>query len=163
MEYQRVAEIACYLSPSKGSVIHYHKSVEVSFDCCNCKRTRRTIRFSGVDTTGICTPVEKCDGFAGRLFSVQPFESDGISFVKYQIQYNYIPFLDLENGNDSVCEPKWARVSFEVVCGKCGKSTINSTQNNLVRPHTVYCACGAHLYDDSEKMPILRAHMGDPT
>lgn len=163
MEYQRVAEIACHLSPSKGSVIHYHKSVEVSFDCLNRKRIRRTIRFGGVAATGICEFAKKCDGFPGRLFSVQLFDSDGRSFVKYQIQYNYTPFVDLENGNDSVCEPTWARVSFEVVCGKCGKSTIHSTQNNLVRPHLVYCACGSHLYDDTEEMPMLRTHIGDPT
>ncbi len=163
MEYQRVGEIACCLRPSNGSVIHYHKSVEVSFDCSNCKRTRRTVRFDNVGATGVCTPAQKCDGFPGRLVSVFPFDLDGKSFVKYQIQYNYTPFLDLKNGNESTCEPTWGRVSFDVICARCGTSTAHSTQNNLVRPHAVYCACGSHSYDDTEEMPLLRAHMGDPT
>lgn len=163
MEYHRVGEIACCLRPSEGSVIHYHTSVEVSFDCSSCRRTGRTIHFGDVDSAGACAPVQKCNGFPGRLRSVLPFELDGKAFVKYQIQYNYTPFLDLKNGNESTCEPTWGRVSFDVVCGKCGKSTVHSTQNNLVRPFAAFCACGFHLYDDTEDMPLLRSQMGDAT
>lgn len=162
MEYRFVGEIACGLRPSEGSVIHYHTSVEVSFDCSTCRRTHRTICFRDIDSTGICTPEQKCNGFPGRLFSFMPFELDGKAFVKYQIQYDYTTFRDLKNGNESNFEPTWGRVSFEVVCGKCGKSTVHSTQNNLVRPLAVYCACGFHLYDETEEMPLLRAHTGDP-
>ena len=163
MDYHRVAEIMCCLRPSEGSAIHYHTSVEITLDCSNCKRTGRTVRFEGIEAIGICTPVQKCNGFSGRLYSVLPFALDGKSFVKYQIQYNYMPFLDLKNGNESTCDPTWGRVSFDATCAKCGSSTIRSTQNNLGRPYPVYCTCGAHLYDDTEEMPLLRAHMGDPT
>jgi hypothetical protein len=161
MEFRRVGEIACCLRPTQGSVIHYHTSVEVSFDCSNCKRTGRTVRFDNMHATGVCAP-QKCDGFPGRLFSVLSFELDGKSIVKYQIHYTYSPFLDLKNGNESTCEPTWGRVSFDITCAKCGSSTRHSTQNNLVRPYPVYCACGGHLYDDTEEMPLLRAYMGDP-
>ncbi len=163
MESCHILEIACCLRPKKGTVIDYHTSVEVSFDCSSCKRTRRTIRFQNVDVTGICTPAKKCDGFPGRLIAVLPFQLDGKSFVKYQIQYSYTPFLDRKNGNESTCEPTWGRVSFDVACPKCGASTAHSTQNNLARPHAVYCTCGSPLYDDTEEMPLLRTHMGDLT
>ena len=163
MDYHRVGVIACCLRPIEGSAIRYNTSVEVVFDCTNCKRTSRTIRFHNVDATGICTPAQECQGFPGRLYSMLPFELGGKAFVKYQIQYNYIPFLDLKNGNASTGEPSWGRVSFDITCAKCGSSTPGSTQNNLERPFSAYCACGAHLYNDTEEMPLLRAHMGDPT
>jgi hypothetical protein len=163
MDYYRVAEIACCLRPIEGAAIHYRTSVEVTFDCSSCKRTHRTVCFEGSEAVGICTPAQKCNGFPGRLYSVLPFELDGKFFVKYQIQYNYVPFLDIENGNESTCDPTWARVSFDVNCAKCGSTTTHSTHNDLNRPHPVYCDCGAHIYDDIEEMPLLRAHMGDPS
>ena len=51
-----------------------------------------------------------CNGFPGRLFSVKPLELEGQSIVRYQIQYNYIPFLDRKYGNESTCELTWGRV-----------------------------------------------------
>ena len=162
MDYHSVAELACSLQRIEVSSIHFDTSVEVVFDCMNCKRCNRTVRFAGVGSRGICTPADQCDGFLGKLFSVKPFDDGERSFVIYQIQYQYYPFLDLKSGIESAFEPKWGRVSFQVTCSKCGARTFQSTQNNLVRPFAVLCQCGAHLYDESGEIPLLRAHTGDP-
>lgn len=163
MDFGRVASIGCMLERVYASSIRFNPSLEVSFDCPACKHLGRIIRFADVGSSGICGPDTGCVGFPGRLFSMEPFELGRNSCVKYQVQFDYIPFFDSQLGRESTCEPAWAKITFEVTCAKCNSFRIESSQNDSNCPSLVNCQCGTLLYRQDDAMPLLKTWMGDPT
>ena len=162
MEFNHVAVIGCCITPIDSISIRFHDTVEVALDCVNCMRRTRTILFNRIGASGACTPERNCDGFHGRLVSVDRFSNSGKACVQYQIQHRYVPFVDHEDGRESDSDSVWARVAFDITCERCGVTISRSIENGPKPSHPVYCTCGSHLYDDLEEMPLLRSHTGDP-
>jgi hypothetical protein len=121
----------------------------------NCQRDDRTIIFEGTNTEGICTPREKCDGFPGKLTSLETIKKSDTVEVKYLIDFEYEPFIDKKyNLKSSLSEFfGWARVCFTLKCANCQKERTIETQENLGRPWAERCDCGNIIYME-EKSPF---------
>jgi hypothetical protein len=127
--------------------------VEVSLDCGTCSRRLRTVVFTQVGATGICTPTGH--QFIGQLDALQANRN----IIRAEFRYEFEPFEDVKYGDARYQgfepgAPTWARLTFHLHCLACGLETRGSTQSNIVRPWSAACQCGAPLYDDVES-PML--------
>jgi uncharacterized protein (TIGR02996 family) len=145
-------EVGRGLAFTAGATVTFADSLEVSLDCCVCRRCHRTVVFQGDCTNGRCTPTNHL--FPGYLLRKDEPVGSSAS-VRFLVAYRYEPFVDAKYTSR---QPRgvttWARVYFSVVCPACGESVRDSTQTNLVRPWTCRCRCGAVVYEDRE-MPML--------
>ncbi len=88
------------------------------------------------------------------LLSKRQHRDQGRLTVEYEIEYQYEPFIDakypdkLPYYGPSEGIPTWARVHFTMTCPRCQAQVTDSTQTNLVRPHTETCDCGYELITD---------------
>jgi hypothetical protein len=156
----RKAEILTILPVNKGVEIIFGDKLEVSIDCFQCQRKRRTVIFKVGDKLGVCTPTNH--SFNGQI-TENSFQHSGNTFsARYEITYEYEEFTDKKYPDDmnyyglSKGIPTWARVNFLVKCPKCNRTRESSTQNNIVRPFSQYCDCGFILYSESIEMPKLQ-------
>lgn len=144
------ADISTSLNFSKGAKVTFSDTLEVSLDCCVCRRSMRTIVLEAGRAEGTCTPTGH--PFPGRIVGKRA----GARSVEYRIEYRYEPFEDAKYPvrRPQPC-PGWARVSFTVTCPRCGASEEGSVQNNAHRPWTARCGCGQPLYTLTKEMPRL--------
>jgi hypothetical protein len=157
----RIATIAVDLPLNDGVQASVREGIEVSLDCSDCQRKGRTVGFRKSENHGVCTP--SGHWFRGILLDIRQRDEDGRFAVEYDVEYQYEPFVDAKypdqlpyyGPSDGV--PTWARVYFTLTCPRCQAITTNSTQSNMVRPHTETCKCGYDLYRD-EVPPILSWH-----
>jgi uncharacterized protein YbaR (Trm112 family) len=149
----RIASIYMSLTVAEGVQLVYGNELEVSLDCPNCKRNRRTVIFHIGNTKGCCTPRRKCGNFPGQIIHKQKYYSEQTYFVSYKIRYEYEPFIDLKSGDKSVGLPTWERIHFTLVCPNCSRLLKRSIQNNIVRPWSCYCECGRLMYTEEEEIP----------
>jgi hypothetical protein len=159
----RRAVISASLSVAPGVTIAFGDQLEVSLDCPNCKRKRRTVIFNLGGRDGRCTPVKNCGMFPGRLTDKRPSQRTNTFSVDYVVEYQYEPFLDLKYGDESTGAPSWARVHFMVKCPRCSREKDWSTQNNIVRPWSHVCDCGQMLYTEEQEIPLLQWHAATAT
>ena len=152
----RIAEISVALTVAEGVELSFADRLEVSLDCPTCERNHRTVVFRPGAPTGVCTPVEKCGSFPGRIIDKRTNRAGNIFSVVFEIEYEYRPFVDRKYGNESTGIPQWGRVYFDVTCPKCSRSSERGTQNNIVRPWSCHCKCGQLLYPETEEMPKFR-------
>lgn len=145
------ADISASLEFAEGAKVTFSDTVEVSLDCCVCRRCMRTVVFEVGRAEGTCTPTGHA--FPGRIVGKQ---TSGPS-VAYRLEYQYEPFED-ENYpgiRSPQPYPGWARVSFTVTCPRCGASEDLSVQNNSGLPWTARCGCGQSLYTLRKEQPRL--------
>ena len=148
----RIATITVDLPLNEGVISIAGEKIEVSLDCPDCQRKRRTVVFQEGESHGICMP--KRHWFRGVILSKRQREVPYHFYVEYEVEYQYEPFIDakypdkLPYYGPSEGIPTWARVSFILTCPRCQASAWNSTQSNLVRPHTKTCDCGYDLLTD---------------
>lgn len=147
------------ISPSRGVGVSFEQGLEVSLDCAACGRTHRTVVFDAPDEPGRCTP----DGhaFKGQIGQNQ-VTVHGLWQKTYRcvipLSYEYQQVKDRKYPHRvSSPTPTWARVHFTVSCPSCGRSSIKSTQNNMVRPYTCACSCGNVLYTEAKPLPTFTA------
>lgn len=145
----RIAKIAVDLPLGEGVIAIASKKIEISLDCPDCQRKRRTVVFQEGESHGVCTPTGHW--FRGVVLSKRQQEERGLFAVEYEVEYQYEPFIDgkypdrLPYYGPSEGIPTWARVSFIITCPRCQATVARSTQTNLVRPHTEKCGCGHDL------------------
>lgn len=143
-------EIKCEFQLTENVLLKVKPYLEASFPCVNCKRAERTVVFSEIGAAGICTPRKKCSGFKGELKAFNVLDVDGSKVASYDIEYEYSIFKDLKRQKEAEPGSSWARVSYTIVCPKCGEEKEGSTQTNLVRPYRRICTCGNVLYNEPE-------------
>lgn len=145
------ADISTHLALATGATVTFSDSVEVSLDCCVCRRCIRTVVFELGRAEGLCTPTGH--PFPGRIADMQA----GPRSITYRIEYQYEPFEDAKYPGIRRPQPhpRWARVSFAVTCPRCGASSPLSAQNNEGRPWTARCSCREALYTTRKEMPQL--------
>lgn len=144
-------DVSTSLALATGATVTFSDRVEVSLDCCVCRRCMRTVVFELGRAEGLCTPTGH--SFPGRIADMQA----GPRSVTYRLEYQYEPFEDAKYPGIRRPQPhpSWARVSFAVTCPRCGASSALSVQNNEVRPWTARCSCGEALYTTRKEMPQL--------
>jgi hypothetical protein len=141
----------CELNVNPKNFVGVRDVLEISLPCMNCQRNDRTIIFEGINTEGICTPREKCDGFPGKLTSREIIKKSDTVEVMYLIDFEYEPFIDRKyNLKSSLPEFGWARLYFTLKCANCQKEKTISTQENIGRPWNERCGCGNIIYKDEE-------------
>lgn len=147
-------KLNCRININPTFFVDVDKELEIAFPCINCHRFRRTIIFRGVNKEGICTPINKCDGFFGKLISCNIIKKLDFVEIEYLIVFFYEPFIDIKYDieSDLDFESGWARISFNIKCPKCQIEKI-STQGNIVRPLNRKCKCGNIIYNE-EKDPF---------
>lgn len=156
---QRIALVKAFFQFSKGIEVVFDDTVEVSLDCSDCHRKRRTVIFYAGKEKGKCTPTGH--PFRGKLISKHSYLEANRYFVEYKILYEYEPFVDAKYPNEKIYYgeskgiPTWGRISFALKCPKCKSVSKESSQNNLVRPYSCTCACGFELYEEQTEIPIL--------
>jgi hypothetical protein len=150
MSEERVAEVTVRLDLEGGTLAGFADELEVSLDCPVCCRCCRTVVFRG-EAEGVCTPTGR--PFPGRVVR-KAATGEGVS---YTVAYCYTPFEDAKYpARRPTGAPRWARVSFVVVCLGCGRASRQSTQSNIVRPWSCRCpSCGSVLYTEAEEMSRL--------
>ena len=154
------AEILTTLTVNKGVEITFSNKLEVSLDCFQCQRKRRTVIFKVGDKLAVCTPTNHA--FNGQITENSFQHSDNTFFARYEIAYEYEEFTDKKYPNNmnyyglSKGLPTWARVNFLAKCPQCKRTKEASTQNNIVRPFSESCDCGFILYSESIEMPKLQ-------
>ncbi len=158
----RVAEITAQINVNDGVSICFSDTLEVSLDCSDCQRKLRTVIFSPENELGICTPTGH--KFRGKQVSKSTWQTENCYSVKYNVAYEYEPFIDCKYPDDphyygaSQGVPTWGRVHFSINCPKCKNILTWTTQNNLVRPWTKECTCMYALFTEIEEMPKLTWH-----
>lgn len=140
--------LSCEFHVSPESFISVANKLEISIPCINCHRYDRTILFEDVHEKGICTPPNKCDGFPGKLTSREIIKKPDSIEVNYLIDFNYQPFFDQIDKEESNFKFGWARVKFTLKCQKIKK--IITTQENLRRPWSVKCICENVIYKENK-------------
>ncbi len=163
---KRIAEIIAHIKANKNVIISFGDKLEVSLDCSDCERRRRTVVFELDSEAGNCTPTGH--SFRGKLAIKNTWQADRIYSAKYEVVYEYEPFVDRKYPNEpnyygqSKGVPIWGRVHFPITCPQCERWFDWSMQNNIVRPWTNECKCGYELYTEIEEMPILSWHEATP-
>lgn len=152
-----IAQVELRLETETGVRVVFADSLEVSLDCHQCERTRRTVVFPEIGAEGRCTPTgHPFPGAAVRKRVMEPSEKVGAAVV-YDLEYEYRAFHDVKEGVPSVAHPTWARVCLTLTCPACRKEARHSVQNNAARPCRFSCpACGCRLYHECEEMPVFR-------
>jgi len=151
----RVAEVGVRIAFTNGAPITFLDTLEISLDCCICRRCRRTVIFFEGETEGKCTPTGHT--FA-RLTGKEVAQNGPVASVVYRVVYRYEQFVDAKYpGRRKPSDlPRWARVRFDIVCPMCGFVKRDSTQNNIVRPYICSCQqCGCVLYTEQHEQPVL--------
>jgi hypothetical protein len=155
--------------------------IEISIDCYECKALRKSIvigknfneiaceffgyipkkNFNDLEVLindkekeiAFCTP--SCHLFPAYLKNITLTKSNKIIELEYLIEYSYTEFFDIKNKKQSNKLVSWARVGFELICPRCNAVNRQSTQNNIVRPFTVTCACSFVFYTEKTGLPII--------
>ena len=153
--YNRVAKFTCVINAESGVGIEFLPKLEASFDCIVCKRIRRTICLHANERWPRCTGRQNCSGFCGELVDFTQSSNAGQFTAIYIVHYAYLPFTDLKRDTPSNGNVTWGRPHFHISCPSCGESRDSSTQTNRVRPFTKHCKCGAPLYTEVDKMPMI--------
>ena len=151
----RVAKVTVRIAFATGAAVTFSDRLEVSLDCCICRRCRRTVIFFEGEAEGRCTPTGHT---FGRLTGKEVTQNGSVASVVYRVVYWYEPFLDAKypDKRQPSGRPQWARVRFEIVCPKCVSVKKDSTQNNIVRPYVCSCQqCGCVLYTEQDEQPVL--------
>jgi uncharacterized protein (TIGR02996 family) len=150
-----VASVEVSLDFADAVKVSYADILEVSLDCCICRRCRRTVVFRLDGKDGTCTP--SGHPFPGFLLRKGGDGQEASCGARYLVAYRYEPFVDAKHPEwrRPVGVPTWARVSFSVACPACGEQGSHSTQTNIARPWTCHCRCGAVLYREVGEMPML--------
>jgi hypothetical protein len=132
--------------------------LEVSLDCCVCRRCWRTVAFEAGRPVGTC--VRTGHAFPGRTTAKETARAS----VTYRFEYPYEPFEDAKYPGIRHPRPglSWARVHFTATCPACGTARPCSVQSNESRRWTTRCDCGRTLYTQWRKMPRLRPGDGTP-
>jgi hypothetical protein len=144
------AEVSVTLEATPGAAVAFSDILEVSLDCCVCRRCIRTVALSTGGVEGVCAKTRH--PFPGRITSKDTREAS----VTYRIEYDYEPFVDAKYPvRRPQPWPQWARVSFTITCPQCGAGHDLSVQNNSSRPWTHFCECGHALYTERVEMPRL--------
>jgi uncharacterized protein (TIGR02996 family) len=159
----KVALVQVSFRLAAKSSASFADSLEVSLDCCVCRRCRRTVIFQAGGAEGICTPTGHA--FPGFWLGKEESHEGEVASVRYRVAFRFEPFIDVKHPQlrQPVAMPDWARARFEVVCSRCGQANQASTQNNIVRPWTCHCECGQVLYTETEEMPVLsQIESGEP-
>ena len=134
-----------------GEIVVVQPQLEVSLDCTTCRRRHRTVVFDQLGVHGRCTPTGH--EFDGRVSSIERRPSGAVA----EFRYHYEPFTDTKYPDEKRYvgfergAPSWVRFHFHVRCLKCGETSVQSTQTNIVRPWKCMCACGASLYVDEQE------------
>ena len=150
----RVATVEVNLPFADGATVTFADAVEVSLDCCVCRRCHRTVIFRTDGTDGRCTPTDHA--FAGYALRKDEFPA-GQTRVRYLVAYRYEPFVDAKYAGVRTPSggPAWGRVSFTIDCPACGTRSSRSVQTNTARPWECRCGCGAVLDREEREMPVL--------
>jgi hypothetical protein len=153
-------DVGLLLSPARGVKLTFVSVLEVLLDCSTCRRTGRVVVFEEPFKLGRCDPAGH--DFAGKIGPCQ-VTSTGLWTKTYAcvipLSYEYEPFEDTQDPDRVASEfPLWARVSFGVTCAACGRTDLQSTQNNIPRPCSRACACGSVLYTETEMLPTFTPH-----
>jgi uncharacterized protein (TIGR02996 family) len=150
-----VAVVRASFRFAAGSRVSFADSLEVSLDCCVCRRCWRTVVFRPGPDEGTCTPTRHA--FPGYWLGKEEAGEGAVASACYRVAYRYAPFVDAKYPQQRRPQgvPTWARVSFTVTCPFCGESGSHSAQNNTVRPWTCRCRCNAVLYHEEDEMPVL--------
>src|SRR5262249_14754190 len=93
--------------------------------------------------------------FDGRLVLHEVEHVRAPTVATYHVTYEYEAFTDRKRKEASTMYPRWARIGFDIACAECGVTSRHSTQNNLVRPYPVACACGEPFYEEMGELPIF--------
>ena len=142
----------------RGARVTFAPIIEISLDCHECRRSRRTVVMSDSAQGTYCTPARH--PFTGRMLSHQsePPRQAGDSDIitgSYHIEYEFEPFVDAKYPHRNISPtPTWSRIGFTITC-PCGYVFKNSTQCNIVRPRAVTCQCGRTLMAEEETIPIF--------
>jgi uncharacterized protein (TIGR02996 family) len=150
----RVATVEVDLPFADRATVSFADSLEVSLDCCVCRRCHRTVVFQGDCTTGCCTPT----GHAFPGYMLWKGERDGKpAGIRYLVTYRYEPFVDAKYADFRRPSgvPTWGRVYFTILCPACGERGTHSVQTNAVRPREGRCQCGAVLFREERETPLL--------
>jgi hypothetical protein len=147
----RAAQVAARFAFAEGSRVTFSDTLEVSLDCCICRRCFRTVILTRGNVEGICTPTGH--PFPGKIVGLEA----GANSVIYRLEYLFEQFEDAKYPGRRTPQdrPTWGRVGFEITCPNCGHKTPHSTQTNIVRPWTCRCECGQVLYTETDEMPVL--------
>jgi hypothetical protein len=151
-----VVDVRASVFPYRGVAISFDPHVEVSLDCAQCRRTRRTVIFDAPDRLGRCTP--SGHEFPGRVGPPRTVQKRRVLWreiaCSYRLVYDYVPVTDQkypERASSPV--PTWGRLHFKATCPKCGSSSQQALQNNIVLPRTSVCECGHNLYTEKTAFP----------
>jgi hypothetical protein len=153
-------DVGVLLSPARGVKLTFVSVLEVLLNCSTCRRTERVVVFEEPFKLGRCDPTGH--EFAGKIGPCQ-VTITGLWTRSYKcvipLSYEYEPFADTQDP-DRVAStlPIWARVSFGVTCAACGRTDVQSTQNNIRRPCHRSCSCGSVLYAETEPLPTFTPH-----
>ena len=161
----RVAELVFALDLESTGAVSFAAGLEVSLACSHCRRTARTVAFTVGEATASCSPgsartARPHPPYPGRIVELSVERAaDGLgATATYRLEYELTPFVDARHGaaRPWVGHPTWGRAHWSVVCSACGAVSSQSSQSNLVRPHTVRCACGRVLLVERRELPIIR-------
>jgi uncharacterized protein (TIGR02996 family) len=150
----RVATVEVDLPFAHGATVTFADSLEVSLDCCVCRRCHRTVVFQGDGTDGRCTPTRH--SFPGYM--LRNDERDGrAASVHYLVAYRYESFVDAKYADFRRPSgvPTWGRVYFTILCPVCGECGTHSVQTNAIRPREPRCKCGTVLFREERETPVL--------
>lgn len=152
---ERVVKAAVRFEFATGAAVTFGDTLEVSLDCCVCRRCGRTVFFREGEAKGRCTPTGHA--FDGRVIGKEVTQDGPVASVVYRVVYRYESFVDAKYPDERQPSerPRWCRVAFEIVCPKCGRVTKASTQNNVVRPWVCLCECRCTLYTEWDEQPVL--------
>jgi hypothetical protein len=152
-------EIRVSVFPNGGVEILFEPIAEISLDCSACGRTHRTVIFPQIDQLGRCTP--SGHEFPGRIHSQSVRSKKGLFRNEFEcifrLIYQYTPVVDCKyKQRVSSPIPNWGRVCFKTTCPRCGTTSLQSIQNNIVRPWTCTCSCGYKLYTEKTIYPSFK-------
>lgn len=151
----RLADITLRLELAKGATATLDDQLEVSLDCCACRRCCRTVIFTAAASAGQCTPTGH--PFPGRVLACEGRMQGNVFAASWRIAYRYESFQDAKYPGDRqpTGEPTWGRMHFTLTCPGCGASRKGGAQNNIVRPWTWRCDCGQPFYTERDEVPEL--------
>jgi uncharacterized protein (TIGR02996 family) len=151
----RVAAVEVALRLAVGATASFRDGLEVSLDCCVCRRCYRTVLFTPDGQDGKCTPTGHA--FPGYLLGKWEEVTAQASSCRYLVAYRYEAFVDAKYSDWRRPQgvPTWGRVYFVISCPTCRERGTYGTQTNMVRPHICHCRCGTALYEEDREMPAL--------
>ncbi len=139
---------------NKGVEVAFVAPLEISLDCFQCVRTRRTVVINGSGSLPFCTPSRHV--FPVQVLSTSVQTQGRQTIVAYRLRYDFRPFADAKDGDPADVLPKWGRINFVAVCPVCKHGNEESVQNNIARPWKACCQqCGYVLYTERDEMPVF--------